>query len=113
MLLQEFRSQQKRKFTIQMFATDIDGEAIDKARHGLYPEGIANQISPERLKSFFVKEDSHYRVKSELRDCVTFATHNLLEDAPFTKLDLLSCRNFLIYLRPETQHGLIPCFIMR
>ncbi|HSS30921.1 MAG TPA: CheR family methyltransferase [Nitrospiraceae bacterium] len=110
MLLQEFRSQQKRKFTIQMFATDIDGEAIDKARHGLYPEGIANQISPERLKSFFVKEDSHYRVKSELRDCVTFATHNLLKDAPFIKLDLLSCRNFLIYVRPETQHGLIPLF---
>jgi two-component system CheB/CheR fusion protein len=110
MVLQEYRTQHKRRFTIQMFATDIDGEAIDKARHGLYPEGIANQISPERLKLFFVKEDSHYRVKSELPDCVTFATHNLLRDAPFTKLDILSCRNFLIYLRPETQHGLIPMF---
>jgi two-component system CheB/CheR fusion protein len=109
-LLQEYRTQHKRRFTIQMFATDIDGEAIDKARHGLYPEGIVNQMSPERLKSFFVKEDSHYRVKSELRDCITFATHNLLRDAPFTKLDILSCRNFLIYLRPETQHGLIPMF---
>ena len=67
-------------------------------------------MSPERLKSFFVREDSHYRVKSELRDCITFATHNLLKDAPFTKLDILSCRNFLIYLRPETQQGLIPLF---
>jgi two-component system, chemotaxis family, CheB/CheR fusion protein len=110
MLLQEYRTQHKRRFTIHMFATDIDGEAIDKARHGLYSEGIVNQMSPERLQSFFVKEDSHYRVKSELRDCVTFATHNLLRDAPFTKLDILSCRNFLIYLRPETQHGLIPLF---
>ena len=110
MLLQEFRTQQKRKFTIQMFATDIDGDAIEKARHGLYPEGIANQVSTERLKSFFVREDSHYRVKNELRDCITFATHNLLKDAPFTKLDLLSCRNFLIYVRPETQQGLIPLF---
>ena len=110
MLLQEYRGQHKRRFTIQMFATDIDEAAIDKARHGLYPEGIANQMSPERLKSFFVKEASHYRVKSELRDCVTFATHNLLKDAPFTKLDILSCRNLLIYLRPETQHGLIPMF---
>ena len=110
MLLQEFRTRQKRKFAIQMFATDIDGDAIEKARHGLYPEGIANHVSPERLKSFFVREDSHYRVKSELRDCITFATHNLLKDAPFTKLDILSCRNFLIYLRPETQQGLIPLF---
>ena len=64
----------------------------------------------ERLKSFFAREDSHYRVKSELRDCITFATHNLLKDAPFTKLDILYCRNFLIYLRPETQQGLIPLF---
>ena len=110
MLLQEYQTRHKRKFKIQMFATDIDGEAIEKARHGLYPEGIANQVSPERLHSFFVKEDSHYRVKPELRDCITFATHNLLRDAPFTKLDLLSCRNFLIYLRSETQHGLIPLF---
>ena len=109
-LLHEYRARHRRRFTIQMFATDIDREAIDKARHGLYPEGIANQLSPERLQSFFVKEDSHYRVKSELRECVTFATHNLLKDAPFTKLDILSCRNFLIYLRPETQHGLIPLF---
>ena len=110
MLLQEYRTLHKRRFTIQMFATDIDGAAIDKARHGLYPEGIVNHMSPVRMKSFFVKEDSHYRVKSELRDCITFATHNLLSDAPFTRLDILSCRNFLIYLRPETQHGLIPMF---
>ena len=108
MLLCEYRTRQKRKFTIQLFATDIDREAIDKARHGLYPEGIENQISEERLHTFFVKEDSHYRVKPELRDCLTFAVHNLLRDAPFTKLDLLSCRNFLIYLHPETQAGLIP-----
>ncbi len=110
MLLQEYRSRQKRRFTIQVFATDIDSEAIDKARLGLYSEGIANNVSPERLKQFFAREDSHYRVRSELRDCITFATHNLLKDAPFTKIDLLSCRNFLIYLRSETQHWLMPMF---
>src|SRR5438067_405007 len=73
MLLQEYRAQQKRRFNIQIFATDIDEEAIGRARHGLYPEGIANHVSPERLKSFFVREDNHYRVKNELRDCMTFA----------------------------------------
>ena len=110
MLLKEYGTQHKQRFTIQMFATDIDADAIDTARHGLYPEGIANYVSPERLDTFFVREDSHYRVKSELRDCITFAKHNVLKDAPFTKLDLLSCRNFLIYVRPETQHGLLPLF---
>ena len=109
-LLHEYLTQHKRRLTIQMFATDIDGDAIEKARHGLYPEGIASQISPERLDAYFLKEDSHYRVKPVVRDCITFSTHNLLRDAPFTKLDLLSCRNFLIYLRSETQHGLIPLF---
>ncbi|MGH7182687.1 MAG: CheR family methyltransferase [Nitrospiraceae bacterium] len=110
MLLQEYRTKYNRRFKIQVFATDIDSDAIDKARHGLYSEGIANQVSAERLNAFFVREDSHYRVKSELREGLTFATHNLLKDAPFTKVDVLSCRNFLIYLRPETQHGLIPLF---
>jgi two-component system CheB/CheR fusion protein len=110
MCLLEYKTQQKRRFTIQLFATDIDEEAIAKARQGIYPEGVVNHVSQERLKSFFVREDSRYRVKSELRDCITFATHNLLKDAPFTKVDVLSCRNFLIYLRPETQHGLIPLF---
>jgi len=110
MLLQEYRTQRKRRFTLQIFATDIDGEAIDKARHGLYPEGIANQVNPERLRQFFVREESHYRVRGDLRDCITFATHNLLKDAPFTKVDVLSCRNFLIYMRPETQQGLMSMF---
>jgi two-component system, chemotaxis family, CheB/CheR fusion protein len=110
MLLQEYRIQRGRRFTIQIFATDIDADAIDKARHGIYPEGIANQVSPERLRQFFMREDSHYRVRSELRDCITFATHNLLKDAPFTKLDLLSCRNFLIYVRAEAQQGLVSMF---
>jgi two-component system, chemotaxis family, CheB/CheR fusion protein len=109
-LLREYLEQQQRRFTLQVFGTDIDGSAIDKARYGLYPEAIADHVTQERLERFFVREDFHYRVKPEIRDCITFATHNLLKDPPFTKMDILSCRNFLIYLRPETQHRLIPLF---
>ncbi len=110
MLVREYMSQHTMHHSLQVFATDLDVESIDKARQGLYPEGIGNDVSPERLERFFVKEDSRYRVKKELRDHIIFAPHNVLRDPPFTKVDLLSCRNFLIYLRPETQHWIIPLF---
>jgi two-component system CheB/CheR fusion protein len=110
MLFREYVEQHQRRLTLQVFATDIDSSAIDKARHGLYPEGIANHVNQDRLERFFVQEDGHYRVKPELRDCITFATHNLLKDPPFTRVDLLACRNLLIYLRPETQHRLVALF---
>lgn len=110
MLVHEYLSSHKLHHSLQVFGTDIDKEAIDKARQGLYPEGIANDVSPVRLERFFVKEDSRYRVKKELRERIIFAPHNVLKDPPFTKVDLLSCRNFLIYLRPETQHWIIPLF---
>ncbi len=95
---------------IQIFATDLDQDAIDKARLGSYPENIAADVSPERLARFFSKEDSRYRVKAEIREAVIFAPHNLIMDAPFTKLDFLSCRNLLIYLAPEVQKKLFPLF---
>jgi two-component system, chemotaxis family, CheB/CheR fusion protein len=110
MLVEEYLSRRKLHHTLQVFGTDIDTEAIDKARQALYPEGIGNDVSPARLERFFVKEDSRYRVKKELREHIIFAPHNVLKDPPFTKLDLLSCRNFLIYLRPDTQHWIIPLF---
>jgi len=95
---------------LQIFATDIDRDAIDKARVGVYPENIAVDVSPERLARFFTKEATGYRVKSEIRETVIFAQHSLISDPPFTKLDILSCRNLLIYLAPEMQKKLIPLF---
>ncbi|ACM22127.1 protein glutamate methylesterase CheB and methyltransferase CheR [Geotalea daltonii FRC-32] len=98
------------KFTLQIFATDLDPDAIDKARQGLYPANIAADISPERLHRFFIKEENGYRVGKEIREMVTFATQNVIMDPPFTKLDILICRNLLIYLTPELQKKLMPLF---
>jgi chemotaxis methyl-accepting protein methylase len=100
----------KRKYTIQIFATDLDRDSIDKARQGIYPATIAADVSKERLKRFFAKEDLGYRVRKEIREMVIFAPQNLLQEPPFTKLDVLSCRNLLIYLTPEVQKKLIPLF---
>ena len=110
MMLREYLTQKKLRLTVQIFASDLDSRAIETARAGLYPIGIAGDIAPERLQRFFTKEDSSYRVKKEIRDLVVFATHNILTDAPFTKLDLLSCRNLLIYLEAKAQHKLLPLF---
>jgi len=97
-------------FTLQIFATDLDRDAIDKARQGVYPANIAADVSPERLHRFFVPEESGYRVGKEIREMVTFATQNIIMDPPFTKLDILICRNLLIYLTPELQKKLLPLF---
>ena len=98
------------KFTLQIFATDLDRDAIDKARQGSYPANIAADVSAERLQRFFIKEETGYRVGKEIRETITFATQNLIMDPPFTKLDLLVCRNLLIYLTPELQKKLLPLF---
>jgi len=97
-------------FKLQVFATDLDRDAIDKARQGFYPDNIAADISPERLNRFFIKEGNGYRVGKEIREMVTFATQNLIMDPPFTKLDILICRNLLIYLTPELQKRVLPLF---
>ena len=96
--------------TIQVFATDLDRDAVDKARQGVFPANIAADMSEERLRRFFVKEEHGYRVRKEIREQVTFAPQNLIMDPPFTKLDILSCRNLLIYLTQEVQKKLIPLF---
>jgi two-component system CheB/CheR fusion protein len=93
---------------VQIFATDIDADAIEKARRGTFPAGIAQDVSAERLARFFAREGEGYRVKKEIRDLVIFAPQNILVDPPFTKLDLLCCRNFLIYVNVETQAKLLP-----
>jgi two-component system CheB/CheR fusion protein len=100
----------KGNFALQIFATDLDRDAIDKARQGFFPANISADVAPERLTRFFAKEERGYRVRKEIRAMVIFAPQNLIMDPPFTKLDLLSCRNLLIYLVPEMQKKLIPLF---
>lgn len=96
--------------TIQVFASDIDEKAITTARNGYYNDTIAADVSPERLDRFFIKEEDHYRVKKSLREMVLFAQHNLLRDPPFSRLDLISCRNLLIYLNRNTQESVLEIF---
>ena len=110
MTLRECMDDLNRGLKAQIFGTDIDNESIQQARYGLYPTSIAGDVSPDRLRRFFVKEDSSYRVAKEIREMAVFAFQNVLKDPPFTKLDLLSCRNLLIYLEPELQKKLIPLF---
>ena len=95
---------------MRIFATDLDGDAIDRARCGHYPANIVADVSPERLDRFFVQDLQGYRVGKEIREMITFATQNVIMDAPFTKLDILVCRNLLIYLAPELQQRLIALF---
>lgn len=99
-----------RKVSLQIFGTDIDSDAIDKARRGFYLPNIAADVSPERLRSFFVEEDHGFRVTKEIRETVIFAPQNIIADPPFTKMDILSNRNLLIYLSAELQRKIIPLF---
>jgi two-component system CheB/CheR fusion protein len=102
--------QAKQKPRVQIFATDLDAHAIEHARAGYYFGNIVSEISPERLERFFVKKDGGYVIKKEVREVVVFAQHNLIKDAPFTKLDLICCRNVMIYLTIELQKKIIPIF---
>jgi two-component system CheB/CheR fusion protein len=109
-LLREFMDENQRELKVQLYATDLDDDAIAVARAGLYPANIAQDVTPERLRRFFNKENAGWRVKKEIREMVVFAIQNVIKDPPFTKLDLLSCRNLMIYLEPELQNRLIPAF---
>ncbi len=110
MTFREYMDDSKQEFKVQIYSTDIDDDAIAVARSGAYPPNISIDVSPERLKRFFVKEEIGYRVKKEIREMIVFAIQNVIKDPPFTKLDLVSCRNLLIYLEPELQSRLIPTF---
>jgi two-component system, chemotaxis family, CheB/CheR fusion protein len=88
---------------IQIFATDMDDQAVHAGREGLYPAAIEADVSEERLKRFFVKEHFSYRMRRELRELVLFAIHDVLKDSPFSRLNLISCRNLLIYLNRDAQ----------
>jgi two-component system CheB/CheR fusion protein len=110
MLIQEHMDALKQAFKVQVFATDIDGDAIEKARAGVYPDGIVADVSPERLGRFFDQDGNTYQVKKTIRDMVVFAEQNVIEDPPFSKMDLISCRNLLIYMGPELQKKVLPLF---
>ena len=99
-----------QSFSLQIFATDLDKDSIERARQGSFPTNIASDVSADRLGRFFVKEEQGYRVRQEIRESVVFATQNIIMDPPFTKLDILRCRNLLIYLEPELQTKLLPLF---
>lgn len=94
----------------QIFATDLDDDAIATARAGSYPPNIAQDVTPERLHQFFVRDETGFKVKKIIREKVVFAVHSVIKDPPFTKLDLLSCRNLLIYLESKQQERLVPSF---
>lgn len=103
LLLEQLATAQK-SCPIQIFATDVDDDSLDVARQAVYPESIATDVSPERLARFFTRvSESSYQVSKQLRETVIFARQNLISDTPFSKLDLVVCRNLLIYLEPEVQ----------
>jgi len=100
----------KQDLKVKLFGTDIDSEAVMNARAGRYADNIAADVSPARLRRYFVREEGGYRVRKEIREMIVYAVQDVTKDPPFTKLDLLSCRNLLIYFEPELQSRLLPLF---
>ena len=109
-ILKEAVEESDQSFKIQIYGTDLDHEAIERARNGTYPESIAQDITPARLKRFFVKSGIGYQVKKEIREMVIFAVQNLAQDPPFSRLDLVCCRNLLIYLNSRVQKKVLATF---
>jgi two-component system CheB/CheR fusion protein len=107
MLLADRNVLMSKPRSVQIFASDIDERAINIARHGSYPESIIADVSPSRLRQYFDKDEQHYRVKRDIREQVLFALHNVLRDPPFSKLNLIACRNLLIYLNRDIQNRVI------
>ncbi len=109
-VLRELMDESHHEFKMQIYATDLDDDAIVTVHAGLYLPNSSQDTSPERLCRFFVKEEAGYLIKKEIREMVVFAVHNIIKDPPFTKLDLLSCRNVMIYLEPVLKNRIIPAF---
>ena len=110
MLVREYQDKHNLAGNVLIFATDIDEVAIAQARSGLYGDDIEDNVGAERLKTFFTRSDGRWQVKKQLREMIVFAHHSLIKDPPFSRLDLLVCRNFLIYLNPDMQKRLIAVF---
>ncbi|WP_372645773.1 CheR family methyltransferase, partial [Ancylomarina sp.] len=99
-----------KRLSLQIFATDIDSDAIKKARKGFFSQNIIADISTERINRFFIKAENGYFIKTSIREMIVFAPHSVIKDPPFTKLDLLLCRNLLIYLEPRLQKKIMNLF---
>ncbi len=110
MLFTEAAAKSHRPRKLQIFATDLSETNLNRARHGLYPKSVTLDVSPDRLRRFFVPEDGGYRVIKSLREQVVFARHNLISDPPFSRMDLITCRNVMIYLEPSLQQKVLPAF---
>ena len=110
MLIREEMNRQQKHFPLQIFASDIDPGALKCARDGIYPDSIAADVSEERLKRFFTKKDHSYQINKEIRKSVTFTAHNLIADPPLLKMNLISCRNLLIYIESEMQQRIQTVF---
>ncbi len=110
MIFAEAIAAAKRHIKLQVFASDVDKEAVAKAREGFYPESVAADISAERLDAFFVHEENGYRASADLRASIVFTVQDVLADPPFSRVDLVSCRNLLIYLNPDAQARVIALF---
>lgn len=110
MLLIEEAGRREAPAQIQVFASDLHKRSLDAAREGIYPGDIETDVSSERLKRFFQKENGGYRIRKEVRELVVFAPHNLLADPPFSRIDLISCRNLLIYLDRSIQNDVVDLF---
>ncbi|MBF0549185.1 MAG: PAS domain-containing protein [Deltaproteobacteria bacterium] len=108
--IRECLNAMNKEINFQVFATDIDNFAIAKAREGSFPLSISAEVSPEILNRYFIKENSSYLIKKEIRESMVFAVQDVLKDAPFSRLDLLSCRNLLIYMENDLQKKLFPLF---
>jgi two-component system CheB/CheR fusion protein len=106
----EFLGNRRSDIPFQLFGTDLRQGSIEKARAGTYPESVVADVSPERLRRFFVKVEGGYRINKTIRDICVFARHNLLQDPPFSRIDVISCRNVLIYLEPVLQKRIMPIF---
>jgi two-component system CheB/CheR fusion protein len=100
----------RRNYRVQIFATDIGRSAIEKARSGVFSAGIAADVSPERLRKYFTKLEGGYRINKEVREMIIFSIQNVITDPPFTRLDLISCRNLLIYFTSEVQKKVLSLF---
>jgi two-component system CheB/CheR fusion protein len=110
MAFAESAEESPRARKLQVFATDLNDAMLDKARQGLYAKNLDQDVSPERLRRFFVEEDGGYRILKSLRESVVFARQNLISDPPFSRMDLISCRNLMIYLEPSLQKKALPTF---
>ena len=110
MLMREVLEAEKKHCEVRVFGTDLDSDAINLARNGQYPTGITSAVTPPRLERFFVRDHGGWRIRKDIREMVIFAVQNVIKDPPFTRLDLISCRNVLIYLNADLQRRLLPMF---